>query len=124
MASNLETVGSQFLQFYYTQFQNDRKGLSSVFNDHSMLSFEGEQFMGAANIINKFLALGMQSIAHQVLSTDVQPSPVTGGIIIFVTGALQMDQDAPMKFSQVFILNPTPSGSFYVHNTIFRLNFG
>ena len=42
-----------------------------------------------------------------------------------VCGNLLIDQEQmPQKFSQVFQLLPTGTGSFYIFNDIFRLNVG
>jgi Nuclear transport factor 2 (NTF2) domain len=122
--ADFNSIGLQFVQYYYNLFQTNRSELHTLFNEQSMLSFEGEHFKGVAQIIQKFQSLGVQTIVHQILTHDVQPSSSPGGIIVFVTGNLQMDQDAPLKFTQVFHLNPTPSGSFYSHNSFFRLNLG
>lgn len=122
--ADFNSVGLQFVQYYYNQFQANRAELVNLFTEQSMLSFEGEHFRGTQQIIQKFQSLGMQKINHQIITHDVQPSSTPGGIIIFVTGQLKMDEDAPMKFTQVFHLNQTPNGSYYVHNTVFRLNLG
>jgi hypothetical protein len=121
--ADFNAVGGQFVNFYYNVFQTNRAGLSELFNEHSMLSFEGEHFKGVANIVQKFQSLGMNTIAHQILTQDIQPSSSPGGIIVFVTGQLKMDEDAPLRFTQVFHLLPQNNG-YYVHNTIFRLNLG
>lgn len=121
---DFNTVGRQFVEYYYNIFQTNRNELQSLFTDSSMLSFEGEHFKGTSQIIQKFQSLGMQSIAHQILTFDVQPSSFPGGIIVFVTGNLKMDEENPLRFTQVFHLNPQPSGSYFVHNTFFRLNLG
>jgi len=122
--ADFNSIGLQFVQYYYNLFQSNRSELSTLFAEQSMLSFEGEHFKGALQIVQKFQSLGMQSINHQILTHDIQPSSVPNGIIVFVTGNLQMDQDSPLKFTQVFHLNQAPTGSYYVHNTIFRLNLG
>lgn len=122
--ADFNTLGLQFVEYYYNLFQTNRAGLAVLFNNDSMLSFEGEHFKGSAQIIQKFQSLGMQTIAHQILTHDVQPSSTPGSIVVFVTGQLKMDQDSPLKFTQVFHLIPVSQGNYYVHNTIFRLNLG
>jgi hypothetical protein len=122
--ADFNAVGLQFVEYYYNLFQTNRAGLSILFTNDSMLSFEGEHFKGSVPIVQKFQSLGMQSIAHQILTHDIQPSSSPGGIIVFVTGLLKMDQDNPLKFTQVFHLLPATGGNYYVHNTIFRLNLG
>nr|CAD1824373.1 unnamed protein product [Ananas comosus var. bracteatus] len=47
-----------------------------------------------------------------------------GGMLVFVSGAIQLaGENHQLKFSQMFHLMPTPQGSFYVLNDIFRLNY-
>lgn len=59
----------------------------------------------------------------QIDTLDSQPSG-NGGILIFITGNMVIDEEAaPMRFSQTFQLMPG-SGSYYVFNDIFRLNYG
>ena len=122
--ADFNTIGLQFVEYYYSLFQTNRNELHTLFTENSMLSFEGEHFKGVAQILLKFQSLGMQSIVHQILTHDIQPSSTPGGIFVFVTGNLKMDQDAPLRFTQVFHLNQAATGSYYVHNTVFRLNLG
>lgn len=122
--ADFNSIGVQFVEYYYNLFQTNRTELHTLFTENSMLSFEGEHFKGTVAIIQKFQSLGLKSIAHQIITHDVQPSSSPGGIIVFVTGLLTMDQDAPLKFTQVFHLNPTPTGGYYCHNNIFRLSLG
>lgn len=91
----------------------------------SLLTFEGASFQGPQAIVEKFKSLPFTSIQHQVKSCDCAPS--AAGIIVFVTGDLKVEGEVnALKFGQVFLLMPTApnSGNFYVHNDVFRLNYG
>ena len=124
------TIGAQFIQFFYQTFDTDRKSLVNLFRPNSMLTFETEQFLGTENIINKFLGIGAERLSHAVMTADYQPCPdgtgTNRGIIVLVTGTLTMDQEMPMKYSEVFNLQPAPDaeGSYYVFNELFKLNLG
>ena len=61
---------------------------------------------------------------HKVTTTDSQPTP-GGGILTFITGDLAVDGNVttPLKFAQTFHLMPN-GASWYIHNDIFRLNYG
>ncbi|CAG8759342.1 29164_t:CDS:2, partial [Gigaspora margarita] len=83
--------------------------------DQSMLTFEGQQFQGANKIIEK-----LAKVQHQISTIDAQPN--FNGIFVCVTGALQVDEDAPQRFAQAFQLIPEGT-SYYVLNDIFRLNY-
>lgn len=90
-----------------------------------MLTFEGQSFQGSAAIVEKFKSLPFRAITHDVKSCDVAPS--AAGILVFVTGDLKVEGEAnALKFGQVFLLLPTAPNSqnFYVHNDVFRLNYG
>lgn len=89
-----------------------------------MLTFEGEQFQGPENIINKLRQVG--KVVHTVKSMDVQPSAAGNAIVIFVTGNVRIgDPNAnPLHFCEMFQLISTGPGAYYVHNDIFRLNYG
>merc|ERR1719310_2302122 len=81
-------------------------GLQALYNDQSMMSFEGEQFQGAANIVKKLTSLPFTTMKHNVVKADYQPNPINGGIICFVIGSLFVDSHPEMKFQQAFQLLP------------------
>ncbi|KAJ1328631.1 hypothetical protein BSLG_010363 [Batrachochytrium salamandrivorans] len=90
----------------------------------SMLSFEGQQYAGSA-IVQKLVELPFQTVRHQVVTIDAQPSnPSAGPLLVTVTGRLLVDEEQnPMHFSQTFQLVPEGT-SYYIFNDIFRLNYG
>ena len=69
--------------------------------------------------------LQFQTVVHKVTTCDSQPTP-SGGILVMITGDLAVDGNVttPLKFAQSFHLMPTPQGSWYIHNDLFRLNYG
>lgn len=87
-----------------------------------MLTFEGEQHAGAAAIIAKLKSVG--KVQHTVKSMDVQPSKDPSALVIFVTGSVQIDSGNPLHFCEFFQLVGTGPGQYYVHNDVFRLNYG
>jgi len=87
-----------------------------------MLTFEGTQTQGSANIVAKLKSLG--TVNHSVKSTDVQPSAQPNAILIFVTGAVTIDNGNPLHFCEMFQLVSTAPGQYTVHNDVFRLNYG
>jgi len=88
----------------------------------SMLTFEGVQCAGTDNIIAKLRSIGQ--VKHEPKCMDVQPSHNPNAIIIFVTGTIKIGGDNPLHFSEVFQLVSTGPGAYYVHNDVFRLNYG
>eukprot|EP00761_Pharyngomonas_kirbyi_P003295 gb/GECH01003299.1/.p1 GENE.gb/GECH01003299.1/~~gb/GECH01003299.1/.p1 ORF type:complete len:127 (+),score=37.46 gb/GECH01003299.1/:1-381(+) len=123
--SNFEEIGTAFVKHYYQVFDSDRSQLVHLYQDESMLSFEGDQIQGAEKIVEKLQGLRLGQVAHQISSLDCQPS-VSGGVIVFVCGQLVADgeEERPMAFSQIFHLMPADAGgnNFYVTNDMFRLN--
>lgn len=87
-----------------------------------MLTFEGQPFQGVQNIINKLKQIGR--VRHTVKSLDVQPSKDPNSLVIFVTGSVSIDGENPLHFCEFFQLVSTAPGSYYVHNDVFRLNYG
>ncbi|XP_039041070.1 nuclear transport factor 2A-like [Hibiscus syriacus] len=78
---------------------------------------------GSQNIVAKLTGLPFQQCKHNITTVDCQPSGA-GGVLVFVSGTLQLaGEQHALKFSQMFHLMPTPQGSFYVLNDIFRLNY-
>ncbi|KAG2484923.1 hypothetical protein HYH03_016309 [Edaphochlamys debaryana] len=119
-----EAVGRAFLDYFYGLFATNRAGLASLYQDTSLLTFEGAKFQGQQAIIGKLTTMPFQNVAVQRDTVDIQPS-ISGGILIFVTGKLMPEgENMPLKFSQAFHLMPTPSSSFVVTNDMFRLNYG
>lgn len=86
-----------------------------------MMTFEGQQFQGAQAVTQKLKSVG--AVRHVVKSTDIQPS-VSSALLLFVTGTVQIGGDNPLHFCELFQLVATQPGQYYVHNCIFRLNYG
>ncbi|EGF78384.1 hypothetical protein BATDEDRAFT_90859 [Batrachochytrium dendrobatidis JAM81] len=122
--ADINTIAKSFVDFYYATFDRNRAELTPLYKDHSMLSFEGQQFLGPA-IVKKLAELPFQKVNHQVVTVDAQPSnPAPGPLLVTVTGRLLVDDEQnPQHFSQTFQLVPEGS-SYYVFNDIFRLNYG
>ncbi|RWW34187.1 hypothetical protein BHE74_00022217 [Ensete ventricosum] len=133
-----EAVAKAFVDHYYRTFDGNRAALGGLYHDASMLTFEGDKIQGAAAIVAKLTSLPFQQCAHAISTVDFQPSGPAGGMLVFVSGSLQLAGEShTLKFSQVcslsvfapfiyrlmFHLMPTPQGSFYVLNDIFRLNY-
>ncbi|KAJ6945642.1 hypothetical protein NC651_000643 [Populus alba x Populus x berolinensis] len=150
-----DQVAKAFVEHYYSTFDANRAGLANLYQDGSMLTFEGQKTQGSQNIVAKLIALPFQQCKHLITTVDCQPSGPAGGMLVFVSGNLQLaGEQHALKFSQVedefsckwdgfsnhlyigiyqfgpseffvhmFHLMPTPQGSFYVFNDIFRLNY-
>ena len=94
-----------------------------------MLNFEHSadrpgQFKGAAAIVQKLQSLPFQQVKHQMVTIDCQPTLVAVSVIMVCGNLLADAEQMPQKFSQVFQLLPTGTGSYYIFNDIFRLNVG
>ncbi|KAL9328858.1 hypothetical protein ACSQ67_003861 [Phaseolus vulgaris] len=136
-----DTLAKAFVEHYYSTFDTNRPSLANLYQDASMLTFEGQKIQGASNIVAKLTSLPFQQCHHTISTVDCQPSGVNGGMLVFVSGNLQLaGEQHTLKFSQVlppplplslslslfvrmFHLMPTPQGSYYVLNDIFRLNY-
>lgn len=119
-----DALSKAFVEHYYTTFDGNRPALVGLYQEGSMLTFEGEKIQGAQAISAKLNGLAFQQCKHNVSTVDCQPSGPAGGMVVFVSGNLQLpDQEHLLKFSQMFHLLPTPQGNFFVFNDIFRLNY-
>jgi hypothetical protein len=119
-------IGSSFVQHYYNIFDSDRAKLQTLYRDQSMLTFESKQFMGTQAVMAHLQNLPFQKVQHQVKQVDCQPSGC-GGIVVFVIGSLLVDDGKnPIMFSQLFHLIPVDAArkDFWLHNDMFRLNYG
>ncbi|KAF9619335.1 hypothetical protein IFM89_006522 [Coptis chinensis] len=118
-------VAKQFVDHYYTTFDANRTGLGNLYQESSMLTFEGQKIQGSTNIVAKLTSLPFQQCKHSITTVDCQPSGPANGMLVFVSGNLQLSgEQHTLKFSQMFHLMPTaPQGNFFVLNDIFRLNY-
>ncbi|CAD6891802.1 unnamed protein product [Tilletia controversa] len=123
---NMDTIATEFTNFYYQTFDSNRSQLGSLYRPNSMLTFEGQPFQGNDAIVEKLASLPFQKVVHQVGTRDVQPTGADqSSLFVLVTGALVVDDgEHPMNFTQAFTLAPDGAGSFYVYNDCFRLSFG
>jgi hypothetical protein len=71
--SQEQAIAKEFVNFYYSTFDRNRQELASLYKQHSMLSFEGQTFLGA-QIVEKLVSLPFQKVQHQVVTVDAQPS--------------------------------------------------
>jgi len=123
---NVNTIAQAFVKHYYTLFDTDRAKLANLYQAHSKLTFEGQLYHGSAPIIGKLTSLNFKKVVHAIKTVDAQPSGC-GGIIVFCCGDLKIDEsENAVKFAQCFHLMPTDQSAknFWVHNDIFRLNYG
>ncbi|KAI2610016.1 nuclear transport factor 2 [Hypoxylon fragiforme] len=128
MSAELINIATMFVQYYYNQFDQDRTGLSSLYRDASMLTFESASFKGTQSILEKLTGLPFQQIKHQVATMDLQPGVGENHIMVLVTGQLLVDEEQrPMSYTQSFYLVPeniNGNPQYYVHNDIFKLVYG
>lgn len=53
MADNFVEIAKQFCDFYYQQFDADRKQLGPLYRDQSMLTYESSSVQGVNAIVEK-----------------------------------------------------------------------
>jgi hypothetical protein len=118
-------IGKAFVDHYYKMFDGSRASLQPLYQGESMLTFENDQYQGAANIMQKLLNLNFQTVQHLPKTIDCHPG-VNGAIVVLVTGNLAVDNNVstPLMFTQLFTLVPTADKlNWWILNDIFRLNF-
>ncbi|GJZ17269.1 DNA helicase [Tanacetum coccineum] len=97
-----DSLSKAFVDHYYSTFDTNRASLSSLYQDSSMLTFEGEKIKGAVNIVNKLTSLPFQQCKHNITTVDCQPSGPAGGMLVFVSGTMQLaGEEHLLKFSQI-----------------------
>ena len=123
--TDFQNVGTQFIAHYYNTLTTDRANLGNLYTEQSMLTYEGEQFMGPQSIMEKLS--GLPNLTYDAASAvaDYQPSN-NGGIFVLVSGCLFIDgnQEQPLRFTQTFLLCPGGTAGYYIHNEMFRLSLG
>ena len=66
--SDFNEIGTQFVNHFYSTFNQPREQLMNLFSDQSMLTFEGEQFMGQEAIYGKLSSFGQ--VNHKINTLD------------------------------------------------------
>jgi hypothetical protein len=106
MEEHVEMVGRAFVDHYYHLFDNDRASLPSLYHPTSILTFEGQKVVGVDDISSKLNQLPFDQCRHMVSTIDSQPSACTGGVVVFVSGSLQLPgEEHHLRFSQVINLH-------------------
>ncbi len=113
-----EALSKNFVNQYYAAFDANRQQVGALYQAQSHLSFEGDNADGQMPIVQKIGALQLPpGSKHVVKSTHAQPSGAGGNaVVVLVTG-----EYVGQLYQEVFQLVPTPTGSYYVHNHIFRV---
>jgi hypothetical protein len=102
MAMDPDAVAKAFVDHYYRTFDTNRPALVGLYQETSMLTFEGEKFQGPNAIAGKLGSLPFQACEHNIVTVDCQPSGPQGGMLVFVSGSIRTGpEEHPIKFSQV-----------------------
>ncbi|CAM9439134.1 unnamed protein product [Ectocarpus sp. 13 AM-2016] len=91
-----EEVAKAFLTHFYSKFANNGAQLDqlgALYQPTSMLTIEGNQVVGATNIVAKYKDLG-GNLQFQPDTLDVQMGTTTSALLAVVTGKLKVGQDA------------------------------
>ncbi|TYG80017.1 hypothetical protein ES288_D02G183300v1 [Gossypium darwinii] len=95
-----DAVAKAFVEHYYSTFDANRAGLANLYQEGSMLTFEGQKIQGSQSIVAKLTSLPFQQCKHNITTVDCQPSG-SGGMLVFVSGNLQLaGEQHALKFSQ------------------------
>ncbi|PRQ39876.1 putative nuclear transport factor 2, NTF2-like domain-containing protein [Rosa chinensis] len=96
-----DAVAKAFVEHYYSLFDSNRAALANLYQEGSMLTFEGQKIQGSQNIVAKLTSLPFQQCQHSITTVDCQPSGPAGGMLVFVSGNLQLaGEQHALKFSQ------------------------
>lgn len=95
-------LAKAFVEHYYSTFDSNRAALGNLYQEGSMLTFEGIKTQGSQNIVAKLTSLPFQQCHHTITTIDCQHSGPAGGMIVVVSGNLQLaGEQHALKFGQV-----------------------
>ncbi|KAK8794698.1 hypothetical protein WA158_001679, partial [Blastocystis sp. Blastoise] len=117
--SNPREIAQSFVTYFYQVFDSAPANLAGLYSNDSMLTFEGQEFLGAEQILGKINSTGA-TFVHKPETLDVQPL-FDGSILVVVSGSLTIDTNNPLQYSESFILKNNGANSFYVANDVLRL---
>jgi len=134
--ADFQNIGKAFADHYYNTFSgpapafdgSTRANLQTLYQDRSFCTWDGEQMMGMQAIMTKLTTFqavtypGITSLQHKMTTCDCQPITQGSGVLVVITGDMIANGNAaaPVKFSQVFVLLPTPTGGWYIAHDMFR----
>lgn len=72
--SDPSAVGNEFVKYYYATFDSGRQNLAALYRPESMLTFEGQQFQGAENIVEK-LAVSFVFLISNLFALTILSEP-------------------------------------------------
>ncbi|PSS28594.1 Nuclear transport factor 2 like [Actinidia chinensis var. chinensis] len=67
-----DAVVKAFVEHYYTTFDSIREGLANLYQELSMLTFEGQNTQGSQSIVAKLTSLPFQKCQHAITAVDCQ----------------------------------------------------
>ena len=120
--TDFASVGQQFVNHYYSSFK-DKAALAGLYTDQSLLTYEGEQFMGVEAIMGKLSGLPNIDFDATNAVTDFQPS-VNEGIFAMINCSMAIDGGQPLRFTQTFLLQKGGASGYFIQNEVFRLSLG
>lgn len=121
MNPEYQMVAEAFVKHFYTCYDTPgrKQELQNVYHDSALLTFEGDQKQGKADIIARHMAITFNT-AHSVTRIDSQPTE-DGGVLVLVLGQVQTEgEDKPLGFTHSFFLKPV-NGSYFIFHEIFQL---
>lgn len=109
-----KNIGEQFLKAYFQQGAN----ISNFYGNDSILTFEGDYFIGQQQIIEKLSSLNVV-----VSPNNYTCQPSNNGVLIYVSGTFKLQgEENPMPFTRVIFL-ANANGSYYIKNDIYKVTF-
>ena len=115
-----DSVAKAFVEHYYSLFDSNRAALANLYQEGYMLTFDGQKIQGSQNIVAKLTNLPFQQCQHSITTVDCQPSGPAGGMLVFVSGNLQLaGEQHALKFSQVHSTFAISLSFFYLSAVLF-----
>ncbi|EDQ86349.1 uncharacterized protein MONBRDRAFT_10948 [Monosiga brevicollis MX1] len=100
MNPEFDNIGKSFVAHYYQQFKENRPNLVSLYQDDSLMSFEGSQAQGLQGIHEKLKSLSFGTVEFSFTEIDCQPR-ADGGIVVGVLGQIQQHAQSYSKQIQI-----------------------
>ncbi|XP_020081536.1 nuclear transport factor 2-like [Ananas comosus] len=88
-SSDPDVMARAFAEHYCKTFNENRAALGALYQEGSMLTFEGDKIQGAQAIVAKLASLPFQF--HHIYTVDCQHYvPPQGGLLVSVSGVIQL----------------------------------
>ena len=119
--NNYEKLGEEFCKYYYSMFDQNFPGLSSIYIQNPCITFQDDKFASFEEFNRRMHNEGIWSFTHHEIKGNSQPVG-QDGLLVTVTGTLSKNASLVRhRFKETVLLHRDGNNRFFIHNSIFKI---